>query len=250
MGAYILKDCEAYLGGYDLTGNTNQLTIADELDMLDDTNFGSGGARSFKSGLHAVAGMISGFASVSAGASDEDAVLAANIGLPDVPLSISATDGTVGEPVTFINAVQGTYSPPNGTVGELAKFSANFSGRGTRMLVGDILHPATSRTSSASGTAVQTGALSATQYLYAVLHVTAVSGTSPTLDVIVESDSASNFPSTTTRVTFTQKTAIGSQYATRVAGAITDDWWRVSWTIGGSDTPTFTFFAGIAIAGA
>lgn len=248
MAAYVLSDCEVYLGGYDLTGNTNQVTMAADLDMLDDTNFASGGARSFKAGLHNVTGTINGFASVSAGASDEDAVLAANLGLPDIPLSISATDGTVGSPVTFINAVQGTYTPPAGEVGQLASFSANFSGRGARMLVGDILHPATARTSSSSGTAIQTGAVSASQYLYAVLHITAVSGSSPTLDVKVQSDNAEGFPSATDRITFTQANAIGSQYATRVAGAITDDWWRVTWTIGGSSTPTFTFFCGIAIA--
>jgi hypothetical protein len=35
-------------------------------------------------------------------------------------------------------------------------------------------------------------------------------------------------------------TALGSQFATRVAGPITDDWWRASFTVGGSATPTFT----------
>jgi hypothetical protein len=75
----------------------------------------------------------------------------------------------------------------------------------------------------------------------------AFGGTSPTLDVIVQSDDASGFPSATNRITFTQATGFTAEYATPVAGAITDDWWRVNFTIGGTASPNFTFICVIGI---
>ena len=76
--------------------------------------------------------------------------------------------------------------------------------------------------------------------MYAALHVISVSGTSPTLDVIVQSDDNSGFTTPTNRITFSQTGAVGAEWGS-VAGAVTDDYWRVSYTIGGSDTPTFAF---------
>jgi len=50
----------------------------------------------------------------------------------------------------------------------------------------------------------------------------------------------------TERVTFSQLADIGSEWATPVSGAITDDWWRIDWTIAGAD-PSFTILAALAI---
>ena len=70
----------------------------------------------------------------------------------------------------------------------------------------------------------------------AQLNVTAASGTSPTLDVVVED----SFDGTTwnTVATFTQKTAAGVQVVD-VSGQFTEQL-RVRWTVGGT-TPSFTF---------
>jgi hypothetical protein len=70
----------------------------------------------------------------------------------------------------------------------------------------------------------------------AQLNVTAASGTTPTLDVVVED----SFDGTNwnTVATFTQKTAAAVQ-AVDVSGQFTDQL-RVRWTIGGG-TPSFTF---------
>ncbi len=78
------------------------------------------------------------------------------------------------------------------------------------------------------------------------MHVVAASGTTPTLDMIVESDDNSGITSGVTRITFTQEVAVGAQYATAVAGPITDDWWRVGWTIGGTG-PSFTVIVTVGI---
>jgi len=68
--------------------------------------------------------------------------------------------------------------------------------------------------------------------------VIAASGTTPTLDVTIESDDAEGMASATTRLTFTQATATTSEWQ-ELAGAVTDDWWRAAWTIGGG-SPSFT----------
>jgi hypothetical protein len=70
----------------------------------------------------------------------------------------------------------------------------------------------------------------------AQLAVTAASGTTPTLDVVVED----SFDGTNwnTVATFTQKTAAGTQ-AVDVTGLFSDQL-RVRWTVGGT-TPSFTF---------
>ena len=79
------------------------------------------------------------------------------------------------------------------------------------------------------------------QYLYGILHCTAVSGTNtPTITVKIQSDSTDAFSSASDRITFTAKTAIGSQWATKVsADTITDNYWRASWTVSGTN-PSLT----------
>jgi hypothetical protein len=70
----------------------------------------------------------------------------------------------------------------------------------------------------------------------AQLNVSAASGTTPTLDVVIEDTvDGTNW---NTVATFTQKTAVGVQ-AVDITGLFTDQI-RVRWTIGGT-TPSFTF---------
>ena len=141
-------------------------------------------------------------------------------------------------------ALLAEYSP-GAAVGEL--FAFNISAGGCDLLArGTVLENAV-KTATANGTARNLGAVGAAQKLYAGMHVLAVSGTNPTLDMIIQSDDAEGFLSSANRITFAQKTAIGSQWATPVAGAITDTWWRCAYTIGGTDNPSFTVVVVLAI---
>jgi hypothetical protein len=75
-----------------------------------------------------------------------------------------------------------------------------------------------------------------------------VTGTAtPTITARIESDNASGFPSATTQLTFTGATAIGGQFLSTSGSAITDDWWRVAWTITGT-SPSFLFAMAFGIA--
>jgi hypothetical protein len=107
--------------------------------------------------------------------------------------------------------------------------------------------PGTARTATGNGTGVQiVGGVPAGQYLYAAIHVLSVSGTStPTLTVKIQSDNGSGFPSATDIATFTAATARTGEVV-RAAGAITDDWFRVSYTISGT-TPSFLFLVTLGV---
>lgn len=89
------------------------------------------------------------------------------------------------------------------------------------------------RTATANGTAFDT---SDVDEITATLAVTAASGTDETLDVILQTTAdGTNYY---TAGSFTQKTATGTE-AKVFTGLGSLSRWR--WTIGGTDTPTFTF---------
>lgn len=87
------------------------------------------------------------------------------------------------------------------------------------------------RTATANGTAFDT---SDVDEITATLTVSAASGTDPTLDVILQTTADD------TAGSFTQKTTTGAE-AKVFTGLGSLSRWR--WTIGGTDTPTFTFAA-------
>lgn len=77
----------------------------------------------------------------------------------------------------------------------------------------------------------------------------AVTGTTPTLDVLVEtSDSPTGATNVRTIASFAQKTAASAAGAgnERKTFAGLDDYYRIRWTIGGTASPTFN---GVSITG-
>lgn len=102
----------------------------------------------------------------------------------------------------------------------------------------DEVVPSAART--ASGDSGVLSGWGAASKLRAQLNVTAASGTSPTLDVVLEDTlDGANF---NTIATFTQRVAAGRQVVD-VTGLFTENL-RVRWTIGGT-TPSFTFAVNI-----
>ena len=88
-------------------------------------------------------------------------------------------------------------------------FSYNASGSDAQGLIrGTVLENA-AKTTTANGTARQLVAVAEGQHLYAVLQVLAVSGTNPTLDLVIETDNAAGFASGITKITFGQQTEVG-----------------------------------------
>lgn len=244
MATQVLLNSKVYAGEFDVSGQLNQVALNYGADPLDDTTFGSGGTRTHKGGLKAVDLSMGGFV-------DEGSALIGDftfnrIGTVDIPFLASAQGAAVGDIAYFFKAMHAQYGRPL-QVGQLYAFSVSAVATGGQPLVrGQIFIAAGAKTVSGnSGTAVNLGAVGASQKLYASLHVLSASGTLPTLDVTVKSDDAVGFATPTTQITFTQKIAAG--YELRSApGAITDPFYRVDYTIGGTG-PSFSFVVAVGI---
>lgn len=237
MSTDIIRDQKVWFDGYDISGVINSLALDLGRDSVDATVLGND-TRVNKAGLKTAALSLQGFYD----ATPYDEELQGNIGAADKVLTFGAT-GTEGAAVYFFKPVIGQYSY-SGQVGDMFGFSLE-AGAAYRMVRGTLMENNSGITSTADGTARQLGAVTAEQKIYAGLHVISAGGT-PTLDVTIESDASNSFSgSETTRITFSQMTAIGSQWQ-EVSGAITDTWWRVAYAVGGTD-PDLDFIVSIGI---
>lgn len=211
------------------------------VEMLDVTTFNDAAKRRI-SGLFDVAASLQGLYQAGTNPDLVDKILWDKLALQDEIMTICPTTGAAGEVAYFTKVIEATYKP-GGSVGEVFPFSVE--AQGTERLIRGIVAETGVKTVTGNGTGRNLGTVTATQKLYAAMHVVAASGTTPTLDVTIESDDANTFLTPVTRITFAQATAIGAQWK-EVAGAITDIWYRPVITIGGT-APSFTVIILLAI---
>lgn len=228
---------------YHLSSDVNQIDVATGCDPQDATVL-TNTARNMRGTLPYVELKAQGFVDLASGGVHQ--VLQSNINVANVPVTVGMEGAVADTHATLFLAKLLQYKKA-GVVGKLLPFDISASGQGTPAVDGYIFGIG-SKTTTANGTAIQLGTLDATETMYAALHVISASGTSPTLDVLITSDNASNFASATTRITFAQKTAAGSEWKSLAGAVATDDWWRAQWTIGGTDTPTFDVVIAVGIA--
>lgn len=240
MSTKVWTNARFFMGGYELSGIQNRFGIDYGAEMLDKTVFDGTNTRCYKPGLKTVALTGGGFWDDA-----YDEALFNRISAAREVVTLAPDGQAVGDVAFMVRGVSGAYNPISGGVGELLGFEIDFKAAQERLVRGVVADLGT-KTASADAAGVELGALSATQTLVATLHVVGpVEGTTPTLDVVIESDVDDTFASATSRVTFTQATAIGGQWGT-VAGAVTDTWWRASVTVGGTD-PSFPVFVSFGI---
>lgn len=168
--------------------------------------------------------------------------------LDPVTICPTSNGGADGEIAFTGKALNSQYQILQGGTGALAPFTMTANGRSEPLVRGTVLHPtSTARTASGNGTGRQLGAVTASQRIYLALHVLAISG-APTFSVVLESDDNAGFTSPTTRITSANySAATGSEWQS-AAGAVTDDYWRVKWTVTGGTNPSITFLAVAGIA--
>lgn len=224
MTTYAALDHTCWAGGYDLTGDSNKLVHAIELDDKDATVFGNR-ARQRRAGLEAVSSSVEGYWQAGSGTVDEAAIA----GLTSLQVVTHTPAGALGDVAYFFQARTLRYEVFD-AVGEVVPFSLQAQGaRGNGTLsVGSVrgrllaIKQSVNAT-GAVGAGYQMGAVAADEYLYGALHVF-TAGT--TITAVLESDDNSGFSSATTRATLGPLTTTGGTWATRVAGAITDTYWR------------------------
>lgn len=233
MAKFILTNQMLIVGGYELTSSVNSIQLEYAAEAKDYTTMGDT-TRKFIGGLKTVQLQAAGFYD----AVPADSPLFTNIGVADVPISITGQGATVGDIGYFFRSMMGEYSFGE-SIGEVNKFNLGAGCAQSPLVRGYLLNDST-ETSSGNGTGVQVGAAASGQTVYAALHVVASSGSGDqTLDVTIGSDDNAGFTSETNRFTFTQATtSVTSEFLT-LAGPITDDYWRVNFTIAGSGSPSF-----------
>lgn len=240
MASFVLKDAKLYVGAYDMSGDHNRITLSHDQTALDDTAFGDS-FRSRTSGLQSVRLEASGY--FSAGAGEPDDVYTAEFSEGATIFSVFPQGGAAGE-AGYTGLLLHTERELGGSVEELAGFTVR--GDGTILVPGWALHTGVV-TATGTSTPLNLGAVPAGKSIYAVLHVLSASGTDPTLDVVVQSDDAEAFSDPTDQITFAQVSDLASEWATPVAGPINDTWYRVSYTVGGSDDQSFDFLVVLGI---
>jgi hypothetical protein len=230
MAELVFKDGVFLLGAKDFSGQHNQMAWDASCDQQEITAFGDG-TRKRLPGLLDVTGSLTGFYnsdSASTGGYDADAF--SGVGSSDYPKVVAFGPDTksTGKPMYFGNFNQASYRV-GGTIGEVHTVDLTFEAHGDRMVLGTVAYNG-STTASANGPAITLGAASSVQSLYGAVNCLHLDGT---LDIAIVSDTASTFPSGTTRMSFTQLTTQGAEFIS-TAGAITDTAYRVELTYTGS----------------
>lgn len=238
-----LKDAKLYLAGFDLSGDHNQLQVNLTKDAPQDTRFGMDSRSFLPDGLRHMMADHAGMFDGDAGGIDD--TLWTQYTASGLAVMTFAAAGNAELDVAYsFQGVTADYSPfPGDSVGDPHTFEAHAEASGDA--VRGLLHEigATARSSSGNSTGSQQGDIAAGEIGIGALHVVAKTG-SPTLDVDIESDDNSGFTSETVRGSFAQATDVGAEWIT-IDPAITDDWWRIAWTFGGTGSITFVVNFGI-----
>lgn len=246
MAQFILTNAKVFADQYDVSGYLSAGETQKASDMHDVTPFGATEHR-FAPGLQGGNWSMQGFTEFGTTPPAKiEKIMNTLQGQRDLPLTVVPEGPTIGNVAIFLPAAFHGYDF-GGLHGAPNTFNWNGGTSKWQPISGfiDELNT-TARTATGNSGGIQLGAVAANQFLYAAVHLTAVSGTTPTLNLVVQSDTT-GFPSPVTALTFSQMTAAGSAIA-RVAGPLTDDFFRFQWTIAGT-TPSFTFAAVFGIAG-
>ena len=247
MAAFALTDTSIFVGALDQSCFSDTVGLERTGDMLDATTFCSAGWRVMVPGLSSWSASFGGPQDLAASSAsttytpDEYYTLSVGTAYPFMMVPQGAAEGSVAY---GSQALLQQYTPLTGTVGDLAKHNVMAAPYLNTPLVRGVFATKTTATATGNGTGHQVGAVSASQRVYAGMHFLTRGGTTSTT-VILESDDNASFTSATTRATFTAATSRTAEWVS-VAGAITDDYWRFSWTIsGGSPSVQLRGFIGI-----
>ena len=240
MAKFVFNDGKVFSGGYDLSSHVTSVNLEITAEELDATTINSGGFMEKLGGLKDSSLQIDGF--YEAGTDKPDALLGASVGNELIVSTVP--DAGVGNIAYFMKSRLFEYSIL-GEVGGIAPFSITKNQSAEEVVRGTIQLDS-ALTASGNSTGTQLGAVGATEKCYAAIHCYAVSGTStPTITFKLQSDDNSSFTSPTDRITFTGITAIGADFQS-LAGAVTDQYWRLNYTISGTN-PSFSIHAAIGI---
>jgi hypothetical protein len=231
----VLKAKSIYFNAYNISSESNAITLDGAVEEVDNTNFGSA-AKSAIAGLETVRGTVG-------------VMLPADAALLEGPLFDARGDdasvvtffmgGTaVGDDAISAYGLSPKFYP-GGQVGSLKGTTIEIAGQGVQLLRGVVLENEVGsydESTTALNDVTLTGGVTATQRLYLVIHVTAFAGITG-LVLELESDVDDTFATPVTQITTASITGIG-KVVMSVDGEITDDTFRLVPTPTGIGTYT------------
>ena len=235
MAIGVLTDAKVFLGGKDLSGDSNAVASDYTVEIKDTTTLdqtfttNAAGTKTFKAN-------VEGYVNTAT----SDLALFNGVGVAGEIASIVIPPGTVGEIAFFAPILQSSLSTTKAT-GEVHNFSVSLdaNGKATRGVLAD--HG--TEVATGDGTGYQLGAVGATGSLMVAIHMFAIDQGTVTFDI--ESDDNSGFTTASAVAGTSAVTAVGSSTIS-YTGAITDDYFRVNWTFsGGATSATFAVVIGI-----
>lgn len=236
MPALILSDTRILVGPLDVSTFTGSFSQGGTVNMVEGSVLRGGGFDRQYPGLRTHTTQLDGFADYDAGAI-ASVFTPADLGTQDL-VTIMPTGGTAAADVAlFGRQLIQNINTPGGNVGDMASFGMALQSD-TPWIHGLVADPVTTRTTTANGPIFAMTGPTASQRVWFGLHVTAASGTTPSMTVTIQSATLVGFGSPTLRATFTAQTTPGWQFIS-VPGAVTDGFWRAVMTISGT-TPSFT----------
>jgi len=242
----VLKDCNIWFGGYDLTSVANELSIETMYADVDVTTFGSAGAHTRIGGLQDSNISLMTFLDTSI---SEPAFFGDRGGVVELVTAVAfPTGGTVtaGDRCYAARAMLKSISDPM-KVGDAAKINATLSGaQAEGVLQGTVLAAKqTVSTGTPTSALFNLGPVAAGQSVYFGVHVFSITGDrSPTFNCQRNPTTPGTAGAYTTSVSLSRSTTGGSFGSS--ATVTTDAYWRVACALGGT-TGSVTYAAFVAI---
>lgn len=134
MAEQILKNVKFYIGGYDLTGDMNEVTLSEKIDVLDVTKFGSN-SRQRTAGLSDVEFTAGGFWNASSAINQGttyqkiDPVAFNKLGTSQAALTVLPNGTGLGDIAYSAGGLLAEYSP-GGSIGDMLGYTIAANGNG------------------------------------------------------------------------------------------------------------------------
>lgn len=231
MADQILSSQGVYFGEFNLTSRLSGISSDYTAEAKDNTVLQMN-TRSRRGGLKDGVFNFEGFFNPDS----TDAGVFDYVNTANVPITITSQGETVGNTCHMMQAITASLNPHDASIGELIGFSLNAQLSNNPLVRGYLMLDSVDSTLTATGngTGVQfASGIASGQTMYAFLHVIAMGGGGGSIDFKIVSDDNASFTSATDRITFTSASAATSEVGT-VAGAVSDDYYRVEYTVTGT----------------
>lgn len=231
-------DVLAYYHDQNMSGESNSAQLTGEVEDLDTTTLVDQ-ARRHEGGIAMGGGSMS---ILRTKAAEPLATLFEELG-ENHPISIVPTGSlaAVGDLAGLLKALHANFQH-GGEVGQLEQWDLTLEGD-SPLIIGQVASIG-AKASSGSSAGVNLGAVALGKRLWVAHHLIAFSGTS--LAGVIESDATDSWAGgETTRITLATLTGTDSDFKFTDGQAITDPWFRHTWTLSGGGSATILTLFGI-----